>query len=148
MGEIASGMKSTVMRQQPLKYSIVVYGAPHSSQGPYSAVKFIEALLSRGHEIYRVFFYHDGPLNGSSQLVSPQDDKFLPNSWHQLKANHQIDYVVCIGAGIKRGVINSTEATRYDKPSESLAMSFELSGLGQLVDASIHSDRVITFASH
>ena len=136
------------MRSQPLKYSIVVYGSPHSSQGPHSAVKFIEALLSQGHEIYRVFFYHDGPLNASNLIVSPQDDEFLPGTWHQLKAAHQIDYVVCIGAGIKRGIINSAEAARYEKTGASLAAGFELSGLGQLVDASIHSDRIVTFASH
>ncbi len=131
-----------------MKYSIVVYGSPHSSQGPYSAVKFIEALFDKGHEVYRVFFYHNGPLNGSDLVVSPQDDSYLPNQWHQLKANYQIDFVVCIGAGLKRGIINSQEATRYEKSGESLAPGFDLSGLGQLVDAAINSDRVVSFGSH
>ncbi|OZG73620.1 sulfurtransferase TusD [Hahella sp. CCB-MM4] len=128
-------------------YSIVVYGAPHSSQAPYSAYQFIQAALSRGHSIYRIFFYHDGATNGSSLVVSPQDDDLLPKAWHELKQQHEIDFVVCIGAGIKRGVINEQEAARYERTQHSLNDRFELSGLGQLVDASLKSDRVITFGA-
>ncbi|WP_020408891.1 sulfurtransferase complex subunit TusD [Hahella ganghwensis] len=128
-------------------YSIVVYGAPHSSQAPYSAYHFIKSALAMGHSVYRVFFYHDGALNGSSLAVSPQDDNLLPDAWRKLKELHNMDLVICIGAGIKRGVINQQESQRYERQQHSLDDIFELSGLGQLVDATLKSDRVITFGA-
>ncbi|MDG9671873.1 sulfurtransferase complex subunit TusD [Hahella sp. CR1] len=130
-----------------MKYTIVVYGAPFSSQAPYSACQFAKAVLARGHSIYRIFFYHDGVLNASSLSIAPQDDAYLPAEWGTLKREHNLDLVACIGASVKRGVITPSEAERYQRSGDSLQSEFELSGLGQLVDAALYSDRVITFGA-
>ena len=42
-----------------LKFALVVYGAPYSSEGCLSALQFAEAVIAEGHEILRVFFYHE-----------------------------------------------------------------------------------------
>ena len=53
--------------------------------------------------------------------------------------------VVCIAAALKRGILNQEEAERYEKPAHNLRDGFAISGLGQLVDAALMSDRLITF---
>ncbi len=126
-------------------FSIVIQSAPYSRQAPESALRFARALLDGGHQIHRVFFYADGVQCGNSLASPPQDEMNLPLSWQQLATEHQLDLVVCIAAAVKRGVLDQNEAGRYEKPGHNLAQGFELSGLGQLAEATIVSDRVITF---
>ena len=125
-------------------FSITIVSSP-SSQASYSAYRFAKALLEQGYSLYRVFFYHDGVHHGSSLNCSPQDENDLTALWQHMQQAHNIDIVVCIAAAIKRGVLDTTETERYEKQSHNLAQGFELAGLGQLVDASVVSDRTITF---
>lgn len=130
-----------------MKFTLAIYGAPSSSQSAYSALQFARAVLERGHTIYRLFFYADGVHNGSLLATPPQDEINLPEQWQQLINDHQLDAVVCIAAALRRGVLDQTEATRYDKPAANLRDNFELSGLGQFIEAAVVSDRVITFGN-
>ena len=43
-----------------MKFSVVVNEGPYTHQAVDSAYQFIQAALKAGHEIFRVFFYHDG----------------------------------------------------------------------------------------
>ncbi|MEX2367025.1 MAG: sulfurtransferase complex subunit TusD [Pseudohongiellaceae bacterium] len=128
-----------------MKFSIVVLGAPYSSQSPSSALAFTRAALESGHGIYRLFFYLDGVHNGSALAVPPQDEVHIPRAWQTLILEHQIDAVVCAASALKRGLLDAGEAERYDRMGASLLDGFLISGLGQLVDASLNSDRVISF---
>jgi len=128
-----------------MKYSLVILGAPYSTQSATTALNFTKALLKSDHQIYRVFFYHDAVHCGSSLSHPPQDELNIPTEWQILKQTHDIDLVICIAAAVKRGVLDNNEASRHEKNGANLNSSFELSGLGQLVDATEHSDRVITF---
>ncbi|MFL0798464.1 MAG: sulfurtransferase complex subunit TusD [Cellvibrionaceae bacterium] len=130
-----------------MKYALAIYGAPTSSQSAHTAFRFAETLLDEGHELYRVFFYHDAVYAGSSLVSPPQDEQNLPNLWGDLAEKHGIDLVVCIAAAVRRGVIDARESGRYDKASHNLSEGFELSGLGQLVDAAVEVDRLITFGA-
>ena len=130
-----------------MKYSIIILGAPHSSQGANTALQFTKALLKSTHTVYRIFFYHDAIHNGSSLSCPPQDELNIPTEWQSLKEQHNIDLVICIAAAVKRGVLDENEAIRHEKKHFNLENSFELSGLGQLVDATERSDRVITFGT-
>ncbi len=130
-----------------MKFTIAIYGAPGSNQSAQSALNFATAVLAQGHEIYRLFFYADGVHNGSQLACPPQDEVNLPEQWQQLIQQNSLDAVVCIAAGLRRGIIDNTEAERYDKDSHNLRTDFELSGLGQLVDAAAQSDRLITFGN-
>ena len=67
------------------------------------------------------------------------------NEWSKLAQEHNLDLVTCIAAALKRGELDQSEAKRYDKDSFNLTAPFELSGLGQLLDAQINSDQLITF---
>lgn len=128
-------------------FSIAVYAAPYSSQSSHTAYRFASALLDEGHSLYRVFFYCDGVHAASALATPPQDHLQLTQAWQNLAKKHQVDLVVCIAAALKRGILNPQEAVRYEKPANNLAAQFELGGLGQLVDAAIVSDRIITFGS-
>lgn len=128
-------------------FSLAIYSAPYSSQANDTAFRFAQAALASGHSLYRIFFYGDGVHNGSSLITPPQDDVNIASRWKKLAEDHQIDLVVCIAAALKRGILNAHEAARYEKPTANLAPHFELSGLGQLVDAAVASDRLITFGS-
>lgn len=127
-------------------FSLAIY-CPPTAAGSHSAYQFARALLAQGHQLYRVFFYHEGVHHGSSLSCSPQDELDLCGHWQALQAEYQLDIVVCIAAGLKRGVIDSGEAERYEKPGHNLCPSFDLSGLGQWVDAVVSSDRIISFGA-
>ncbi|WP_111640821.1 sulfurtransferase complex subunit TusD [Marinimicrobium alkaliphilum] len=130
-----------------MKFAIAVHGAPHTSQASASAYRFARALLDEGHELYRVFFYRDGVHNGSALAAPPQDEQDLTADWQTLARTHNVDLLVCIAAALRRGILNADEAERYAKPAANLAQGFELGGLGQLVDAAVHVDRLITFGA-
>ena len=128
-----------------MKYALAIYGAPTQSQAPQSALHFAKALLSSGHNIVRLFFYQDGVHTASTLLTPPQDEPRLSEEWQQFIQTHQLDAVVCIAAALRRGVLDQQEAERYQRPSHNLGSDYELSGLGQLLDAAQTADRVITF---
>jgi tRNA 2-thiouridine synthesizing protein D len=130
-----------------MEISIAVYGSPYGSQASETAYRYAQAALSLGHHIYRVFFYGEGVTNATKLTVAPQDEIDLPFRWRQFGAEHEIDLVVCIAAALKRGIIDQAEAERYEKKAHNQAAEFTLSGLGQLLDAALHSDRLITFGS-
>lgn len=126
-------------------FSLAVYTAPYSSQASYSAYQFALSALNQGHKVYRVFFYQDGVQNATSLTTPPQDEFDLQHAWQNLAKEHNLDLVVCIAAALRRGVLNNIESKRYNKPAHNLAAEFSLSGLGQLVEAAVISDRVISF---
>lgn len=127
-------------------FSLAIYSSPHSTQASASAYKFAQALLSSGnHKLYRIFFYVDGVHNATALASPPQDEIDLTSRWQTLAELHNIDMVVCIAAALKRGILDENEAERYDKSAHNLASGFTISGLGQLLDAAVMSDRLITF---
>ena len=128
-------------------YSLAVYGPPYTYQASDTAFHFAEALLVKGHELHRVFFYHDGVYNGTRLSVPPQDEINIPARWSELAGKHEVDLVICVASALRRGVLNATEAERYELDSDNMGTAFNLSGLGQLIDAGIHSDRLITFGA-
>ncbi|RDE24704.1 sulfurtransferase complex subunit TusD [Motiliproteus coralliicola] len=128
-----------------MKFAIVVNGSPSSSQAAATALRFTEAALHQGVDVLRVFFYGESVLTANRLTHPPQDETNLTQRWQQLASDHDVELIVCIAAAVRRGVMDEREAKRYEHTADNLADGFELSGLGQLVDASIGADRVITF---
>ncbi|WP_295798256.1 sulfurtransferase complex subunit TusD [uncultured Microbulbifer sp.] len=128
-----------------MKFTLVVYGAPHASEGAASALRFARALLEAGHSLYRVFFYGDGVHNGSALAAPPQDEQDLLGQWQRLQQAHNLDLVVCIAAAQRRGLLSESEASRLEKSAANLATGFTLAGLGQLAEAAAVCERVVTF---
>jgi tRNA 2-thiouridine synthesizing protein D len=129
-----------------MKFALVVYGAPHASEAPLSALAFARAAIAQGHDVNRVFFYLDGVHNANALAVTPQDERDIVSEWAELAHAHGVELVACIAAALKRGILSHDEANRYEKAHHSVHPAFTISGLGQLIDAAIDADRVITFA--
>lgn len=129
-----------------MKLTVVIYSAP-SSQSAWSAYQFTRTALEAGHEIYRLFFYGDGVLNSSALSVAPQGEFDLMQAWQTLITTYELDAISCVSSALKRGIIDSQEAARYERAGASLAAGMTLSGLGQLVDATLASDRVVSFGA-
>ena len=137
-------MKENKRYNSTMIFSLAIYASP-STQASDSAYRFAQSVLAQGHELYRVFFYHDGAYQGSDLLTPPQGEVHSTKRWQLLADEYKLDLVVCIAAGLRRGILDEKEAGRYEKSTHNMATGFELSGLGQLVDAAVHSDRIITF---
>lgn len=128
-----------------MKFGILVNEGPFTHQASDTAYQFAKAALAGGHEIFRVFFYHDGVNNASDLAVPPQDDRNITDNWVKLAEANNIDMVVCIAAAQRRGLLDANEAQRQGKRGDNIAPVFRISGLGQLVEAGIECDRLLTF---
>jgi len=128
-----------------MKYTVMVNEGPYQHQSADSAIQFIRAALEKGHEIFRVFFYHDGVNNGTRLSVPPADDRQLQKEWSELAKEHDLDLVICIAAAQRRGLMDADEAKRQGLDADNIIDGFRISGLGQLVEGGIHSDRTIVF---
>lgn len=117
-----------------MKFAVQVLEGPYNNQASDTAYNFIKAALERGHQIVRVFFYHNGVLNVNNLAEPPQDDRNVYARWTELGRDKGIDIVACIAASKRRGIKDGhiIEGTR-------------ISGLGQLTDMAIEADRLITF---
>jgi len=128
-----------------LKFGVVVSEGPYTHQAADSAYLFVKAALEQGHEVPRVFFYHDG-VNVSTRLtIPPQDERNIQKNWSALALDHGVDLVVCIAAAQRRGILDENEATRQGKDANNIAEGFRISGLGQLIEMGIQTDRLVTF---
>lgn len=126
-------------------FSLLITANPYISQGHYTALRFAERLLANGHSLKQVFFYSDAVLV-ANRLNSPAADEInLTKSWAKLAIQHDIELTVCITAALKRGIVNQAEAERNALTGDNLAPAFDLSGLGQLNEALLTTDRHITF---
>ncbi|NVK21575.1 MAG: sulfurtransferase complex subunit TusD [Kangiellaceae bacterium] len=126
-------------------FSLLVTATPYSAQGQFSALQFVRVAINNGHSIKRVFFYADGVLVASRLNHPPSDEINLTKAWAKLAIEQDIDLVVCVTAALKRGITNHAEAERNALTGENLDPAFEISGLGQLTEAMLESDRLITF---
>jgi len=117
-----------------MKFGILVNEGPFTHQASDSAYQFAKAAVEKGHKVMRVFFYHDG-VNNSNKLSEPQsDDRNLIKLWSEFAQQHDVDLVVCVAAALRRGIKDDV-----------LAPGFRISGLGQLIEAGIVSDRLVVF---
>jgi tRNA 2-thiouridine synthesizing protein D len=128
-----------------MKFAIQVSEGPYTHQASDSAYLFTKAALEKGHEIFRVFFYHDGVNNGTRYTTPPQDERHIVNRWSELAKEHDLDLVVCVAAAQRRGIVDPDEAKRNSKDGDNIAEGFRISGLGQLIEAGIQAERLVTF---
>jgi len=113
-----------------MNFNILVTGGVYSTQSAYSALQFCKAAHAAGHTISQVFFYRDA-VTQASRLSIP----LITNT----------PLVVCVSAAERRGVLNADQAQEFAKDSDNLAPFFSVQGLGALHDASLSSDRTVTF---
>jgi tRNA 2-thiouridine synthesizing protein D len=128
-----------------MKFTIQVNEGPYQHQSADTAYHFAKAAIEKGHEIFRIFFYHDGVNNGTRLTTPPQDDRNIVKRWTELAEANNIDMVLCVAAAQRRGLVDDGEAERNGKDATNIAPGFRISGLGQLIEGGINSDRLIVF---
>jgi tRNA 2-thiouridine synthesizing protein D len=119
-----------------MHFSLAIYSSPAENGAAESAYKFAHEILKQGHQIYRLFFFNDGVLNCAD---SPH---FLCQRWQALVQSNQLDAITCIASAEKRGLVQASASKTGDKKIHPV---FNVGGVAQLIDATTHSDRVITF---
>ncbi|MCL4321377.1 MAG: sulfurtransferase complex subunit TusD [Deltaproteobacteria bacterium] len=116
-----------------MKFGILIKDGPYMHQAMDTAYNFIVAAMEMGHEITGVFFYNDGVYNRSNALEPPIDERNIMKLLTDIELKG-VRLIVCVAAGKRRGIVNKT-----------VCEVNEISGLGQLLDLCIASDRMITF---
>lgn len=128
-----------------MKYTLMVNEGPYQRQSSDTALHFARAALAKGHEVIRVFFYHDGVNNGTRLSIPPRDDRQVQQAWSDLAKQHGLDLVICIAAAQRRGITDAKEAKRQGLDTDNLLDGFRISGLGQLIEGSVEADRTLVF---
>lgn len=116
-----------------MKFGILIQSSPYNFEASDTAYNFITAALEKGHEISGIFFYNDGVINPSKFMDPPTDDRHISKRWSELGAKG-IDIIVCIAAAKRRGINDDV-----------IVPNVRISGLGQLIELAINTDRFITF---
>lgn len=130
-----------------MKFAIQVNSPPW--RGPFSetAYQFSRQALALGHEIVRVFFYHEGAYHGMRWMSPAADEMPLAQRWSKLAAEQGVDLVICISAAHRRGLLEAGESLAQGKQDDDVAAGFRIAGLGQWVDACLKADRLLVFGA-
>jgi tRNA 2-thiouridine synthesizing protein D len=56
-----------------------------------------------------------------------------------------LDLVICIAAAQRRGLMDAAESKRQGLDGDNILEGFRISGLGQLIEGGIQSDRTLVF---
>lgn len=126
-------------------FTLVITGAPYASQAPETALGFARAAVRAGHGIDRVFLYGDGVHLASSLASPPSDETNWTRAWSEFLAEHKVPGIACIASALRRGLVDEAEQRRYQLPAHNLAAPFEVAGLGEWVESTVQSSRVIYF---
>ncbi|MDX1553842.1 MAG: sulfurtransferase complex subunit TusD [Marinobacter sp.] len=126
-------------------FTLVITGAPYSSQAPQTALQFAHAVLASGKRIDRVFLYGDGVHLSSSLSTPPSDELNLSEAWASFLTENNIPGVACIASALRRGLVNEAEMQRYELTASNLRAPFEIAGLGEWVDSAASGSRVLYF---
>jgi tRNA 2-thiouridine synthesizing protein D len=128
-----------------MNINILVTGHLYSSQSAYSALRFCESAVHAGHIISQVFFYQNG-VTQTSRLSLPLEDEFdARQRWANFAADNKVPLVMCISAGERRGMMGDEQAMENQLGSGNLAGNISVAGLGLLHEASLESDRMVSF---
>ncbi|WP_341504146.1 sulfurtransferase complex subunit TusD [Gallaecimonas sp. GXIMD4217] len=113
------------------------------SDAPWAALNYAKAALDAGHSLASVFFYQDAVAQISSLKVPVGDEPDLNKAWTALARQQGLELAVCVAAAERRGIVDEQASLDAGLTGHSLAEPFRLAGLGELVEATIHSDRTV-----
>lgn len=126
--------------------SIIVTSPALDSQGAYSALRFIQATIEKGHSVNGVFFYQAGVTVANAFQTVLSDELALYEKWQDLAQQHKIPLQVCVTAANRRGIISQEDAQQdKDRHDHNLVSPFQSVGIGELVAMLNESDKSIQF---
>ena len=128
-----------------MKFALQINASPTLSPASWTAYRYTQTLLEQRHDVFRVFFYHDGIYHALKTVTTPDDEPSLVTQWGQLAQTYGLDLVVCISAAQRRGILSEDEMKRQNLSDILLADGFRLGGLGQLIEATLVAERFLVF---
>lgn len=128
-----------------MNFAVHISAPPFSCQSHITGLLFCEAVARSEHAIERVFFSGDAVAVANRLTVTPQGESDLRQRWIDLAANAGTELILCVSASLQRGMLDQGESERYEKGGYNIAEPFIISGLGQLIESCIVSDRLLTF---
>lgn len=120
----------------------MVTGPAYGNQRSSNALQFAKALFLCGHNITKVFFYQEGVYNANIFTLPASDEIDIVRSWQIFAKEKKIKLEVCIGAALRRGVVDTTQ---FNIVIGNLPYGFRLSSLGNLAQLILSCDRFIKF---
>lgn len=131
-----------------LHYTLILTHGPNQLESNLCAQQFASEVLLAGDIIDRIFFYQDACYIGLEAQIPGQGLITNFSEWVNIYNTYGVPLQVCIANGLRRGVLDASEAQRYSTDDQSihktLHPSFQLVGLGELAEACQSSDRIIT----
>lgn len=130
--------------------ALFITAAP-DQETAYQAWHFAQAALAGGHQISRVFFAGAGVGHGNALITPARDEVSLTTRWQALQAESMsrqeqpLELIICVAAALRRGILDTDNALRWEQAGSNLAAGFAISGLGQLSEAQLSADRLISF---
>jgi sulfur relay protein TusD/DsrE len=115
-----------------VKFLIIVNESPWASGLALCASRFVRAATASGHGITAIFFREDGVYNA---VPGEQTDAGTPDlfkAWAELSAAAGTRLLLCRSSRLRRLQTNPPEC-------------FEESGLTEMFELMLHSDRVVSF---
>lgn len=126
-------------------FTLVITGAPYSSQAPQTALAFAKAAVAKGHTIDRVFLYGDGVHLASCLTTPPSDETHWPKAWASFLDENKVPGVACVASALRRGVVDENEQRRHELSANNLLSPFMIAGLGEWVEGNIKSSKTLYF---
>jgi tRNA 2-thiouridine synthesizing protein D len=125
-----------------ISYTLILTQSPVQNESNLTAQSLVAEIIAAGDTIDRVFFYQDAVYVGLKPQVPGQGLETSYQGWLKLQQIQSFPLQLCIANSLRRGVIDEAEADRYSQ-SPNLIEGFQLSGLGELAEATQSSDRII-----
>ena len=124
----------------------VVITTPPCSYLTITAIDYINHAIKAGVNVVGVFFYQDGVLNASANIAIANDEYQTHKHWQKLNTEHGVNLHVCITACEKRGLSDDIDDTVNTEVTQSnISQYFTVSGLGELVELTAKSKRMVQF---
>ncbi|MBW4933281.1 sulfurtransferase complex subunit TusD [Marinobacter sp. F4206] len=129
----------------PRSFTLVITGAPYSTQAPQTALAYARAVVAAGHAIDRVFLYGDGVHLASALVAPPSDEPHWPKDWAAFLEEYKVPGIACIASALRRGLVDAPEQKRYELSANNLLSPFTIAGLGEWVEGNVKSSRTLYF---
>ena len=130
-----------------MRISLLILGAPLTTDAPAQALRFARAAVAAGHGVHRAFFHKDAATIANRFVSLPGDEVDIAALWLDFAQRHDIEVTVCVAAGARRGVVDEGEAARAGLRGATLREGFRIAGLGEMVGAMLETDRTVTFGA-
>ena len=115
-----------------MKFLVIVNESPWASGLALCASRFVRAATASGHGITAVFFREDGVYNAVPGELTDTGTPDLVKTWAELASAAGTRLLLCRSSRLRR---------LENKPTG----GFEESGLTEMFELLLHSDRVVSF---